>query len=162
MIEDSLSYREEVILTDRDDIRAIVSSSGFFSCEEIGIAVELLDERLARGEASGYFFLFAEQEGRVAGYTCFGPIAGSRQSYDLYWIAVHDRLRRRGLGKNLLAKSEALILQRGGRRIYIETSSRPQYETTLAFYMDCGYRKAALLEDFYAPGDGKIILLKVM
>ncbi|HLA27783.1 MAG TPA: GNAT family N-acetyltransferase [Syntrophales bacterium] len=162
MIEDSLSYREEVLLTDGDDIRAIVSSSGFFSCEEIGIAVELLEERLARGEASGYFFLFAEQEGRVVGYTCFGPIAGSRQSYDLYWIAVHDRLRRRGLGKDLLAKSEVIILRKGGKRIYIETSSRPQYETTLAFYMDCGYWKAALLEDFYAPGDGKIILLKVM
>ncbi|HLE18127.1 MAG TPA: hypothetical protein VI728_07560, partial [Syntrophales bacterium] len=69
MIEDSLSYREEVTLTDRDDIRAIVSSSGFFSCEEIDIAVELLEERIARGEASGYFFLFAEQGGRVAGYT---------------------------------------------------------------------------------------------
>ncbi len=162
MSEDTVSYRQEVLVTDRDVVCEIVSSSGFFSCEEIAIAVELVDERLVKGEASGYFFLFAEQGGRVIGYTCFGPIAGSLYGYDLYWIAVHESQRRRGIGKELLARSELLIVQRGGGRIYIETSSRSQYATTLAFYLDYGYRNVAFLEDFYAPGDGKIILAKVV
>ncbi len=55
---------------------------------------------------------------------------------------------------------ENLIFRRGGRRIYIETSSRPQYEATRAFYRAQGYREEACLEDFYAPGDGKIIYTK--
>ena len=162
MIEDSLSFRQDVILTDRDDIREIVTSSGFFSSEEIGIAVELVDERLVEGEKSGYFFLFAETGGSVVGYVCFGPIPGSLHSYDLYWIAVHENFRRQGIGKDLLTKSEELIAGRGGRRIYIETSSRPQYRPTQAFYKGCGYQETAFLEDFYAPGDGKIILVKTV
>ena len=156
------SYRQDVCPADRDIVREIVRSSGFFSPEEISIAVELVEERLEKGEKSGYFFLFASQAGRVGGYSCFGPIAGSLYSYDLYWIAVHDALRRRGIGKDLLSNSESIIRQRGGKHVYIETSSRPQYETTLAFYLDNGYRKAAFLEDFYAPKDSKIILLKVL
>jgi ribosomal protein S18 acetylase RimI-like enzyme len=162
MPEKVLSFRQEVHSGDLDEVREIVKSSGFFSDDEIGIAVELVQERLVQGEKSGYFFLFAERVGRIAGYTCYGPIPGSLHSYDLYWIAVQDGLRHAGIGKELLARSEALIRQRGGKRIYIETSSRPQYTTTLAFYRHFGYREAAFLEDFYAPGDGKIVLVKVI
>lgn len=157
-----LSYRQEALAADREAVRAIVGDSGFFSDDEIAIAAELVEERLLEGEKSGYFFLFAEQAGQVAGYTCFGPIPGSIHSYDLYWIAVDPRLRHRGIGKDLLSRSESLIGQRGGQRIYIETSARPQYESTVAFYLTCGYRQEAFLADFYAPGDGKMIFVKVL
>ena len=157
-----LTYREEVIAADQEAVRAIVKNSGFFSDEEIAIASELVETRLSGGEKSGYFFLFAEQTGEVAGYTCFGPIPGSFHSYDLYWIAVANHLRQRGIGKDLLSRSETLIRKRGGSRIYIETSARPQYEKTVAFYLACGYRQEACLEDFYAPGDSKIIFVKTL
>jgi ribosomal protein S18 acetylase RimI-like enzyme len=157
-----LTYREEVLAADLEAVRTIVRDSGFFSDEEIAIAAELVETRLSQGEQSGYFFLFAEQAGEVSGYTCFGPIPGSLHSYDLYWIAVANRLRHRGIGKDLLSRSEALICKRGGSRIYIETSARPQYAQTVAFYLACGYRQEACLEDFYAPGDSKIIFMKAM
>ena len=157
-----LSYREEVRVADEEAVRAIVQASGFFSPEEVAIAAELVAERLSQGEQSGYFFLFDEQAGQVAGYTCFGPISGSTHSFDLYWIAVADTLRHQGIGKDLLSRCEALIGQQGGQRIYIETSARPQYGETVAFYLACGYRQEAFLPDFYAPGDGKIILVKVL
>ncbi len=47
---------------------------GLLLQEEASIAEELVYERMAKGEASGYFFLFAEEAGRLLGYTCFGPI----------------------------------------------------------------------------------------
>src|SRR5574340_353167 len=151
-------YRREVLPSDREQVRDLVAATGFFSAVETDIAVELVEEALARGSAaSGYFFLFAEEEGAVIGYTCFGPILGTLTSYDLYWIAVHPRFHRRGVGRELLAESERLIFRRGGRRVYIDTSSRPQYEATRAFYRAQGYREEACLQDFYAPGDGKII-----
>lgn len=152
-----LVYREDVLPTDATAVRAIVDSTGFFSRDEVDVAVELVEERLSLGEAGGYFFLFGEMDGRVVGYTCFGPIPCTAASYDLYWIAVHQEFRGRGIGPLLMARSERLISARGGRRVYIETSSRPQYEPTRSFYLRCGYRQAALLEDFYGPGDGKII-----
>jgi ribosomal protein S18 acetylase RimI-like enzyme len=156
------TYRQEVRPADREAVDRHVRSTGFFSEDEHLIAVELVDERLAKGEASGYFFLFAEEDDRLLGYTCFGPIAGSLHSYDLYWIAVDPKTQGRGIGKQLMAESERLMAERGARRVYADTSSRPQYESTRAFYLACGYVQEALLVDFYAPGDGKVIFVKVL
>jgi len=156
------SFRTEVRPADREAVRDVLESSGFFYPEEIDVAVELVDERLARAEASGYFFDFAERDGRVAGYSCYGPIACTRASYDLFWIGVHQEQRGRGLGRLLLGRAEEDIRRRGGRRLYIETSSRPLYEPTRGFYLACGYRLEATLEDFYGPGDGKVIFVKAL
>ncbi len=157
-----LTFRQEVRPEDRGAVERLVRATGFFSEEEHLIAVELVDERLAKGEASGYSFLFAEGENRLLGYTCFGPIPGSLHSCDLYWIAVDPKAQGRGLGQELLAGSERLMAERGARRIYADTSSRPQYESTRAFYLACGYFQEALLADFYAPGDGKRIFVKIL
>ena len=37
---------------------------------------------------------------------------------------------------------------------------RPPYAPTRGFYLRCGYYQAALLKDFYAPGDDKVIYAK--
>jgi D-alanine-D-alanine ligase len=160
-MEHRIVYREEVRPEDREAVGRLVRATCFFSEEESDIAVELVDERLAKGEASGYLFLFAE-EARLLGYACFGPIPGSLHSCNLYWIAVDPNEQGRGIGKRLLAKSERLMAKRGARRVYAETSSRPQYEPTRAFYLACGYRQEAFLPDFYAPGDGKAIFVKLL
>ena len=158
----NLHWRATVQPGDGDSVRAIVASSGFFTPEEIRIAVELVEERLNKGPASGYSFLFAEQAREVLGYTCFGPIAGTRSSFDLYWIAVRQERRGAGLGRELLARSEEAIARMGGVRVYVETSARLLYAPTREFYTSCGYRQEALLTDFYAPGDSKLIYVKVL
>ncbi len=159
-IEQSVTLRDEVRAADVAAVRGIVASAGFFADHEIEVAVDLVKERLVRGEASGYHFVIAEEGGRTVGYACWGPIACTVGSYDLYWIAVHDSQRHRGLGKMLLRASEERIAGAGGRNIYVETSSREQYEPTRRFYERCGYFRAAELADFYAPGDGKVIYVK--
>jgi ribosomal protein S18 acetylase RimI-like enzyme len=157
-----IAWREEPIASDERSIRDIVTSSGFFSREEHEIAVELILERLAKGVASGYHFLFAEDRGYLLGYACFGPIPGTRESYDLYWIAVKNDQRGLGLGKVILKKAEQRIMDLGGRRIYIETSSREQYNPTQAFYKSCGYTAEAVLKDFYSSGDDKVVYVKTL
>ncbi len=157
---ENISYREGVVSEDKEAVRWILESSGFFYPDEIETAIELIEERLAKGTRSGYYFLFAQQGERVIGYTCFGPIPCTRVSYDLYWIAVHQGLRGLNIGKSLLAKTEQLIAQMGGERIYIETSSRKLYDPTRSFYHRCGYREEAILKDFYAQSDDKVIYLK--
>lgn len=155
-----LSYRAEVRGEDADSVSQLVEATGFFSVEEIGIARELVEERLLRGEESGYFFLFAEVGHDLAGYACFGPIPGTMRRFDLYWIAVQPYLQGKGIGRALLQAAERAMKETGAGRIYVDTSSRPQYESTRRFYESCGYREEAVLEDFYAPGDGKIIFKK--
>ena len=155
-------YRQQVTPKDREAVGRLVRTTGFFSEEEVGIAAELVHERLAKGEASGYSFLFAEEEGHLLGYTCFGPIPGSVHSCDLYWIAVAPNAQGMGLGKKLMAGSERIMAERGTKRVYADTSSRPQYEPTRAFYRSCGYTQEACLTDFYAAGDGKVIFVKTL
>jgi len=157
-----LRFREEPLATDIASVREIVESSGFFYPAEIEVACDLVRERLAKGTESGYYFLFAEEGRKDVGYTCFGPIPCTLDSYDLYWIAVHHARRGSGIGRDLLNRSEEVIRNMGGRRIYVETSSRDLYRPTMAFYGACGYKIEATLEDFYAPGDAKVILLKIL
>lgn len=154
------SFRYDVTPADRDVVRAIVESTGFFHEAEVAVAVELVDERLAKGRGSGYHFVFAERDGRTGGYACYGHIAGTAASFDLYWIAVEASLQRAGLGRVLMAEAERLIRAAGGQRVYAETSNRAQYAPTRRFYERCGYRLEAVLKDFYAPGDDKAIYVK--
>jgi D-alanine-D-alanine ligase len=155
-------YREEARQSDVKDVRMIAESTGFFNAAELEMANELIEERLALGDESGYHFIFAERSGKAIGFTCFGPIFGTEGSFDLYWIALLDAFRGMGIGKKLLSLTEAKISGMGGRRIYIETSAREQYDPTRQFYTSCGYKEECLLKDFYAPGDSKVIYVKVL
>jgi GNAT superfamily N-acetyltransferase len=157
-----LAFRDEPRGTDLGRVREMVDATGFFNAEEAAVAVELVDDRLARGPASDYRFVFAEEGERTVGYACFGPIPLTAASWDLYWIVVDPAAQGRGAGRALLAEAERRVALAGGRRIYVETSSRPGYEPTRRFYERCGYGVAATLEDFYAPGDGKVLYLKVL
>ena len=148
--------REKVLPGDPKAVREILISNKYFFDFEIAVAEELIEERLARGPASGYHFFFAEIENRVVGYTCYGPIPCTQKSFDLYWIAVSEELRRQGFGRVLLSETEKAIRKLGGERVYIETSSRPDYEPTRKFYEQSGYHLAARLDDFYARGDAKL------
>jgi ribosomal protein S18 acetylase RimI-like enzyme len=155
-----LSFRENVLPGDKPAVRAIVASSGFFYDHEIEVAVELVEERLQKGLKSGYLFLFAEQNGRTVGYSCYGEIACTDGSYDLYWIAVHDDCRNQGIGKILLEKTEALIAGLNGRAIWVETSSQDKYLPTRKFYLRFNYKEEAVLKGFYGPNDDKVIYVK--
>lgn len=150
-------FRDMPSALDRASVREVVESTGYFHAHEIDVAVELVDERLAKGLASGYRFLFADRGERLAGYSCYGEIACTRGSFDLYWIVVDRALHGRGLGRELLRRSEAAIAALGGRAIWVETSGREQYQPTRAFYEKSSYERCAVLRDFYADGDDKII-----
>lgn len=156
----SLTFRDTVRSSDADAVRDIVASTGFFTSAEIEVAVELVHDRLSRGERSEYFFLFADCDGRVVGYSCYGPIACTVGSFDLYWIAVHEKWRGRGIGSVLLRATEERIAAAGGRAIYVETASRAQYDPTRRYYENNRYVREATLKDFYTPGDDKVIYSK--
>jgi ribosomal protein S18 acetylase RimI-like enzyme len=155
-----LSFRQDVRPGDPGTVREIVASTGFFHDHEIAVAAELVEERLQKGLPSGYLFLFAEQGGSTVGYSCYGEIPCTEGSYDLYWIAVRDDRRGRGIGKVLLQKTEALIAGRRGRAVWVETSGREKYAATRNFYLGNGYAEAAVLKGFYAPGDDKFVYVK--
>jgi len=154
------NLRYELQPSDLLMIRKIVESTGFFHSYEVDIAVELVEERLRHGDASGYHFIIAENDSSPGGYVCFGEIACTTGSFDVYWIAVTKEHQGCGLGRALMTLTEARIAASGGRRIYLETSGRSDYLPTRRFYERCNYDKAAELPDFYAENDSKVIYVK--
>jgi GNAT superfamily N-acetyltransferase len=111
-----ISYRDKPIPSDVYGVRNIARSSGFFSIGEVEMAVQLVQERLSKGEPSGYYFLFVEINTRVVAYSCYGPIPCTKESYDLHWIAVLHEFRGRGIGRDLLKRTEMKISKIGGKR----------------------------------------------
>lgn len=160
-----MKWRTNVVATDSAAVRRLVDTTGFFSQEEIDVAAELVDETLAKGKEAGYEFVFAdapEKPGTLLGYSCFGAIPATASSFDLYWIAVAPGRQRSGLGAELIRESERLAKALGGTQMFVDTAGREQYAPTRAFYERMGYRKAAVLDDFYAPGDAKVIYAKIL
>jgi len=141
-------------------IRRLIEDTLMFSSAEVRIAVDLVCEFLDCGTSSGYRFAVAESDRAVIGYACFGPIPCTVSSYDLYWIAVHPSKQRHGIGRKLLEHVEQQIAEYGGTRVYVDTSGRDAYGATRSFYERMGYARAAVLPDFYAPGDAKVVYLK--
>lgn len=158
----NLNYRTKVTPEDCQLVRQIVESTHFFYDSEVDIAVELVQENLDKGEqVSGYSFIFAmDDTGETIGYSCYGEIPGTEKRYDLYWIAVENRYRGTGIGKQLLIQTEEAIRNNEGKIIYIETSTLEKYLPTRKFYVKNGYKEDAILEDYYKDGDGKLLLSK--
>ncbi len=149
--------------TDRSRIEEIVTSSTNFNPEEKRTAIELMDEALGKGEASGYLFALTEDRKKspaVQGYACYGPAPLTEGVYDLYWIVVDPSAQGLGYGRRLIEYVEADARRRGGRMILIETSSQESYKGTLRFYQRAGYHQVARIKNFYRIGDDKLIFAK--
>jgi ribosomal protein S18 acetylase RimI-like enzyme len=157
-----LSWREQVVPADVAAIQRLVEETGMFTPDEVGIAAELVTERLEKGASSGYEFVIAEAAGRLAGYACYGPTPATVGTIDLYWIVVAPELQGQGLGREILARAEAAAQRIGGERLYVDTSSQEKYAPTRAFYRKAGFRQVAELPDFYRLGDGKVIYVKAI
>lgn len=155
-----IQWRDFIRAEDEERVRRLVAATGFFTPDEIDIAAELVRERVAKGAPSGYEFITAEIGEQLAGYACYGPIAGSDVAHDLYWIAVQPEWRGRGIGELIMRRVEEAVRGKGGRQVYADTSSSTKYAATRAFYLAQGFKQAALLEDFYRKGDGKVIFAK--
>lgn len=147
---------------DRDAIIALVQATRFFRENELGIAIEVLDDALAQGPDGHYRSYTALVNATPVGWLCFGATPCTLGTFDIYWLAVAPAQQGHGVGSRLLSHAEELIRAGGGRLIVIETSGQDRYASTQMFYRKNGYIEAARVPDFYAPGDDKIIYTKVV
>jgi len=156
----NVKFRTEIILNDIIFVREIVSSTGFFYEYEIETAVELISIALKEGQLeSGYNFIMAELDNRIVAYACFGEIACTKGSYDLYWLCVHNDYRGQGIGRLLLEQTHFKIKQLKGRLLVAETSGTEKYSSTRNFYEKNGYNNEAVIKDFYLDGDDKVMYI---
>lgn len=154
--------KHTINLHDVKQIRSILESSGFFYDYEIDVAVEIAEEYLNTPDHNGYHFIGLYDGDILSGFTTYGLIPCTKDSYDLYWIAVHEDYRSKGYGLKLLEATENHIHALGGKRVYIETSSTEKYAPTQGFYLKAGYILEARLKDYYRENDDKLMYSKVI
>jgi GNAT superfamily N-acetyltransferase len=154
---------------DRGRIEEITRAVGLFREEEIPVALEVFDAAVGVGpradphrvatEGDPYSQIGAEVDGRIAGWICWGPTPCTLGTYDLYWMVVDPALQGTGIGTALLAEMEHRLAGLA-RLVVVETAGRPDYGPTRSFYEARGYRAAATIPDFYAPGDDQVVFVK--
>ena len=150
---------------DRARVAELLVSTAVFSAEEIDVALQLFDASVRDPHAGAddahvadYEFTGAFEGDRLVGYACSGPTPATEGTFDLYWLAVDAAAQGKGIGTKLVREVERELRDRGARMLLVETSSRPDYSNTRAFYARCGYTEAARIRDFYAPADDRIML----
>lgn len=144
---------------DRDAIAALIRSDDTFHDEEVAVALELVDDALAR-PGRDYHVLVCEDGGEVLGYVCFGPTPMTSWTWDLYWIATHRNARGRGVASRLCTAMEAELRTHGARIVRLETSQMEAYGSARALYARLRYVEVGRIPDFYKAGDDLIILSK--
>lgn len=150
-------FRSKPTPDDPEAVRELVTATGVFSGTEVGWAVEIVETTLARGQSAGYHFLFADGAGGLEGFTCFGPIDGTDNRFDLYWIAVSPKAQGKGIGRRLLAETVAAAKALDASHMFIDTSTRNDYAAARKLYEALGFTHMGTLVDFYSDGDGKAL-----
>jgi ribosomal protein S18 acetylase RimI-like enzyme len=142
---------------DRGRIGEISRAVGLFRADEVAVALEVFDGAVAG--SPDYLALGADHGGRLAGWICWGPTPCTVGTFDLYWMAVDPALHGAGIGSALLTAMERRLAG-VARLVVVETAGRADYAPTRAFYEARGYRAAAQIPDFYAPGDDQVVYVK--
>lgn len=155
-------FRRTPYPADLQKIEKILVSTNLFNTLELETAKELIDEAIASGDESGYYFVFADMGEETPGYICYGPIPMVERRFDIYWIAVEEALRGQGIGGLMLKEAEKHMRKLGCEYVYIETSSRDDYGPTRRFYLKQGYREVARVPRFFGERDDKFIFMKAL
>ena len=100
-------------------------------------------------------------DGSVVGYACYGPIACTLGSYDLYWIAVDPDWQGTGTWPGCCsaksnARSSSAAAATSTSKPPAARSTRRRERSTSAAAIEI----AAVLADFYDRGDDKVIWRK--
>jgi ribosomal protein S18 acetylase RimI-like enzyme len=146
---------------DREPLRRLIEATKVFRPEEVDVALELMDEEINDPTQEEYILrTYADEGDAVRGYYCVGRTPMTAATWDLYWIVVDPTVHGRGIGAELIRDCEGVVAERGGRLVFVETSSKPSYEPTRRFYRKNSYDQAAVIKDYYADGDDLVVFTK--
>lgn len=102
-------------------------------------------------------FLVAEDDTGVCGYT-FGALVSDRARVDawLLALAVSERARGRGLGRQLSLRLVEILDGLGASRIRLTTEL--DNAVAIQLYTGLGFREIERAEDYFGPGEPRVVM----
>ena len=147
----------KTVRQDAAGVLRLAAAEPLFSREDREVVEELLFDYLEETEPGDYRYLTAIDGGRVVGFACYGPTPLTHGTFDLYWICVSRRQRRRGYGLALLKGVIRGVRHEGGHLIVLDTSARRSFAPTRSFYEAAGFKSSARVPAFYGRGDDLVM-----
>ena len=146
---------------DKAGLLLLLIKTKAFTSKEIDVAMELIDIVLKDKNQKDYKILCAvNDQDKLLGYICYGPSPMTEGTFDLYWIAVDPEFQSQGVGSLLIDFVEKEVRGLQGRMLLAETASISEYERTLRFYVQRGFKEVARVPDYYYPGNDRITFCK--
>ena len=156
---------DSIRLVKRDDSPALIHlicAIELFPPDEIDELEELITRYLDGGVNREFWIVDDDPELGLSGVAYCSAERMTEGTWNLYLIGVHLQRRGQGRGRRLLERTEAMLRERGGRILIVETSGTDSFEDTRAFYGKCGYTEEARIRDFYKHGDDKVVFWKAL
>jgi GNAT superfamily N-acetyltransferase len=89
-------------------------------------------------------------------------IWGPPENVWLAWFAVHPDMQQRGLGRRLLKAAEKMAVDRGYRKLLVETYGHPDFDGARAFYSKNGFGKIGFISNYLPDGSSMEIFGKIL
>lgn len=96
----------------------------------------------------------------VIGFCYFRPEPLAAGTWNLLAIGFRDDRKGHGYGSRLVAEVERALASE--RVLIVETSGLEDFAATRTFYEKCGYEREAVIRDYWADGDDKVIYRKLL
>lgn len=140
---------------DLNAISSILDDTGLFPS---GMLADMAEPFLSATEP--HIWLSASQGDEILGFAYCEPERMTGGTYNLLAIAVDPARQHCGIGQQIVAGIEQAVRNLEGRVLLVETSSLPEYERTRSFYDQLGFSREAVIREFYAKGEDKVVFWK--
>ncbi|MEL6558535.1 MAG: GNAT family N-acetyltransferase [Bacteroidota bacterium] len=151
-----MSEIRNVTKQDIEALKAVIDSSELFPSE---LLEEMMIDYFSNQDTSELWFTKEEDSKPVIIAYC-APEKMTEGTSNLYLIAVRKEYQGKGLGAEMMKYVEDTLRERGDRVLLVETSGLSEFELTRKFYDQLGYHREAVIREFYAEGEDKVIFWK--
>ena len=145
-----------VVKEDIPDLKRVIDSSELFPSEMLD---DMIADYLNNPNTNDVWFTATEENIPVALGYC-APEKLAEGTYNLYAIAIQQGLQGKGIGKMMMAYVEDYLRKNSKRILIVETSGDPEFESTRQFYKSLNYTEEAVIRDFWAEGEDKVVFWK--
>lgn len=148
-----LTFRTYLTKNDPDAICKIAASTGFFDESDVELNRKLAEKALHNKDC-GYEYIIAEFGGEPVACVCFGELPDAREgTFEIFWLSTLNSFRGCGIGHQLFSRLSEILKERDAQKLYVKTDNTDQYYPTRKFYEKCGFRREAVLKEYYDRKD---------
>lgn len=142
--------------TDQPAIRRVLTTIELFPPE---ILADQMHDYLSNPETE-HCWLVHLTGAEVTGFCYAVPEELTDGTYNLLAIGVDAAKQGQGIGKALMRRAERTLREAGKRILLVDTSGTESFAPVRNFYTELGYRQEAVIRDFWAEGDDKVVFWK--